>query len=89
MQLRKICNHPFVFRPVEEGMVNHLRKRGEQVTDLAHNVDYWRCCGKFELLDRVLPKFKKVCDDIVLTCSRSRTMFWGLVCFFALEHWHR
>ncbi|TXT04831.1 hypothetical protein VHUM_04099 [Vanrija humicola] len=46
MQLRKICNHPFVFREVDEdfSVGNHI---DEQIV---------RTSGKFELLDRLLPK---------------------------------
>ena len=47
MQLRKLCNHPFVFEPVEDQM-----NPGKGTNDLL-----WRTAGKFELLDRVLPKF--------------------------------
>ncbi|KAH7823234.1 putative chromatin structure-remodeling complex subunit snf2 [Monocercomonoides exilis] len=41
MQLRKVCNHPYLFltgAPVDDSI--------------------WRSSGKFELLDRILPKFK-------------------------------
>ncbi|VEU23692.1 DEKNAAC104910 [Brettanomyces naardenensis] len=48
MQLRKICNHPFVFEEVED-IVNPSRL----TTDLI-----WRSSGKFELLDRILPKLQ-------------------------------
>ena len=47
MQLRKLCNHPFVFEQVEEQMN----------PDKATNDLLWRTAGKFELLDRILPKF--------------------------------
>ncbi|EJT98968.1 hypothetical protein DACRYDRAFT_56374 [Dacryopinax primogenitus] len=46
MQLRKLCNHPFVFDEVERA----INPAG--VTD--DNI--WRTAGKFELLDRILPK---------------------------------
>nr|XP_031863638.1 uncharacterized protein CI109_000890 [Kwoniella shandongensis]KAA5530710.1 hypothetical protein CI109_000890 [Kwoniella shandongensis] len=46
MQLRKICNHPYVFREVDEDFtVGHTTD--EQII---------RVAGKFELLDRILPK---------------------------------
>ncbi|KAF2715015.1 hypothetical protein K504DRAFT_366700 [Pleomassaria siparia CBS 279.74] len=48
MQLRKLCNHPFVFEEVEEQM-----NPGKANNDLL-----WRTAGKFELLDRILPKFQ-------------------------------
>lgn len=46
MQLRKICNHPFVFEEVEKD----TNPRND-------NIFLYRCSGKFEFLDRVLPKF--------------------------------
>lgn len=48
MQLRKLCNHPFVFDEVENQM-------NPQNTS---NDSLWRTAGKFELLDRILPKYK-------------------------------
>ncbi len=49
MQLRKICNHPFVFREVDEDFT------------VGSNIDEQivRTAGKFELLDRLLPKLFK------------------------------
>jgi ATP-dependent helicase STH1/SNF2 len=49
MQLRKLCNHPFVFEQVEEAM-NPTKVNDDLL---------WRTAGKFELLDRVLPKFHR------------------------------
>ncbi|KZO99691.1 hypothetical protein CALVIDRAFT_476757 [Calocera viscosa TUFC12733] len=46
MQLRKICNHPFVFDEVER-TVNPAGTTDDNI---------WRSAGKFELLDRILPK---------------------------------
>lgn len=46
MQLRKICNHPYVFEQVEVTM-NPTKANGP---------DLYRVAGKFELLDRLLPK---------------------------------
>lgn len=48
MQLRKICNHPFVFDEVED-VLNLSRISNDYL---------WRTSGKFEMLDRILPKFK-------------------------------
>lgn len=48
MQLRKICNHPFVFEEVENA-INPTRQSNELL---------YRTAGKFELLDRMLPKLK-------------------------------
>ena len=50
MQFRKICNHPFVFPEVEALLI--------PAGALAYTNDLiFRTSGKFELLDRVLPKF--------------------------------
>jgi ATP-dependent helicase STH1/SNF2 len=46
MQLRKICNHPFVFDEVEN-LIN---------PSSTSNPLLYRVAGKFELLDRILPK---------------------------------
>ena len=46
MQLRKICQHPFLFDSVED------RICPDRTID--HNI--WRSSGKFELLVRILPK---------------------------------
>ncbi|WFD29111.1 RSC chromatin remodeling complex ATPase component [Malassezia sp. CBS 17886] len=46
MQLRKICNHPYAFEQVEAA-INPSKENGP---------DLFRVAGKFELLDRILPK---------------------------------
>lgn len=47
MQLRKICNHPYVFPEVDEDFAPPGNSIDEQIM---------RTSGKFELLDRILPK---------------------------------
>lgn len=69
MQLRKICNHPFVFRTVEEGMARHLGIVGNIET-----VDLWRSCGKFELLERLLPKMKVSGHRVLMFCQMTQVM---------------
>ncbi len=64
MQLRKLCNHPFVFEPVEEQM-----NPGKGTNDLL-----WRTSGKFELLDRVLPKFKASGHRILMFFQMTQIM---------------
>lgn len=58
MQLRKICCHPFLFPEVEQDYLTHLM--GLYGPETAHaelnGTELWRTAGKFELLDRVLPK---------------------------------
>lgn len=49
MQLRKICNHPFVYEEVE----STINPSG------LSNEFLYRVSGKFELLDRTLPKLQQ------------------------------
>merc|ERR1719419_242420 len=55
MQLRKICNHPFLFRHIEEAIAENNKISNGIVT----GPDLYRSCGKFELLDRILPKMNR------------------------------
>lgn len=64
MQLRKLCNHPFVFEPVEDQM-----NPGKGTNDLI-----WRTAGKFELLDRVLPKFKASGHRVLMFFQMTQIM---------------
>ncbi|TPX23501.1 hypothetical protein DIZ76_012833 [Coccidioides immitis] len=64
MQLRKLCNHPFVFESVEEEM-----NPGKGTNDLI-----WRTAGKFELLDRILPKFKASGHRVLMFFQMTQIM---------------
>ena len=64
MQLRKLCNHPFVFEEVEEQM-----NPGKITNDLL-----WRTAGKFELLDRVLPKFQASGHRVLIFFQMTQIM---------------
>jgi ATP-dependent helicase STH1/SNF2 len=64
MQLRKICNHPFVFEDVETVL---------QSTRMTNDL-IWRVSGKFELLDRVLPKFKASGHRILMFFQMTQVM---------------
>lgn len=57
MQLRKICNHPYVF--LHEWNIDE---------------DIIRCSGKFELLDRMLPKLKAAGHRILLFSQMTQVM---------------
>ncbi|BFZ57348.1 transcriptional regulator [Savitreella phatthalungensis] len=64
MQLRKICNHPFVFEEVERSLV-----------PTGGNDDFlWRTSGKFELLDRVLPKFQRTGHRVLMFFQMTQIM---------------
>ena len=64
MQLRKLCNHPYVFEPVEEQM-----NPGKGTND-----SIWRTAGKFELLDRVLPKFQVTGHRVLMFFQMTQIM---------------
>lgn len=64
MQLRKICNHPFVFEEVET-VLNSSRLTNDLI---------WRVSGKFELLDRVLPKFKASGHRVLIFFQMTQVM---------------
>ena len=60
MQLRKICNHPYLF------MLN---------LDMTHVTDdVWRSSGKFELLDRMLPKLLSTKHRLLIFCQMTQLM---------------
>ena len=64
MQLRKLCNHPFVFDEVENQM-NPMSISNDLL---------WRTAGKFELLDRVLPKYQKTGHRVLMFFQMTAIM---------------
>eukprot|EP01041_Mallomonas_annulata_P001914 gene1914-3715_t len=57
MQLRKICNHPYLF-----------------LSDWLIDDDLIRCSGKFEILDRMLPKLKAGGHRILIFSQMTQVM---------------
>ena len=68
MQLRKICNHPFLFQSLEEALTEGSN------TGFVNGPQLYRTSGKFELLDRILPKFKQTNHRILLFCQMTSLM---------------
>ncbi|GAV56115.1 hypothetical protein ZYGR_0BA00210 [Zygosaccharomyces rouxii] len=64
MQLKKICNHPFVFEAVED-QINPTRET---------NAAIWRVAGKLELLERVLPKLKATGHRVLIFFQMTQIM---------------
>jgi len=64
MQLRKICNHPFVFDEVER-QINPYS---------VNNENLYRVAGKFELLQRILPKFQSTGHRILIFFQMTQIM---------------
>merc|ERR1711997_1122764 len=70
MQLRKLCNHPFMFQQVEESYAKHVGCP----TDVIQGPDIYRASGKFELMDRILPKLKASGHRVLMFCQMTQCM---------------
>ncbi|KAF6205797.1 hypothetical protein GE061_019971 [Apolygus lucorum] len=70
VQLRKLCNHPFMFHHIEEKYCDHIGSSGGVVS----GPDLFRTSGKFELLDRILPKLKATGHRVLLFCQMTQLM---------------
>lgn len=70
MQLRKLCNHPFMFQHIEKAYCDHVGIHGSVVI----GPDLYRASGKFELLDRILPKLKATGHRVLLFCQMTQLM---------------
>ncbi|KAJ1680088.1 ATP-dependent DNA helicase Snf21, partial [Spiromyces aspiralis] len=64
MQLRKICNHPFVYEEVES-VINPTHTNNEML---------FRVSGKFELLDRVLGKLFAAGHKVLIFFQMTNVM---------------
>ncbi|XP_034171103.1 ATP-dependent helicase brm isoform X2 [Osmia lignaria lignaria] len=71
VQLRKLCNHPFMFQAIEEKYCEHV---GTQGSGIITGPDLYRASGKFELLDRILPKLKATNHRVLLFCQMTQLM---------------
>lgn len=70
MQLRKMCNHPFLFQHIEEAIAEHMQISGGIVS----GPTVFRASGKFELLDRILPKLKATGHRVLIFCQMTSLM---------------
>ncbi|XP_064077036.1 ATP-dependent helicase brm isoform X1 [Vanessa tameamea] len=70
VQLRKLCNHPFMFQHIEEKFCDHIGTGGGVVS----GPDLYRASGKFELLDRILPKLKRTGHRVLVFCQMTQCM---------------
>lgn len=62
MQLRKVCNHPYLFDGIEPG---------PPYIDGAH---LWESCGKMVLLDKLLPKLLTQGSRVLIFCQMTRML---------------
>uniref|UniRef100_A0A0N5ALU6 SNF2-family ATP dependent chromatin remodeling factor snf21 n=1 Tax=Syphacia muris TaxID=451379 RepID=A0A0N5ALU6_9BILA len=68
VHLRKLCNHPFLFENIEEDC-----RKFWDVPEITGK-DLYRVSGKFELLDRVLPKLKESGHRVLMFCQMTTLM---------------
>ena len=65
MELRKACNHPYLFWP--------------DTRPASFCTEIIRCSGKFELLDRILPKFKATGHKVLIFFQMTKAMDLSLI----------
>ncbi|KAK0416688.1 hypothetical protein QR680_012632 [Steinernema hermaphroditum] len=68
MHLRKLCNHPFLFENVEADCKEFWKM------DHITGKELYRVSGKFELLDRILPKLKTSGHRVLIFCQMTSLM---------------
>ncbi|CEF70336.1 ATP-dependent helicase brm [Strongyloides ratti] len=79
IHLRKLCNHPFLFENVEDECRAYW---GRECTGR----DLFRVSGKFEFMDRVLPKFKATNHRVLIFCQMTSAMTL-LEDYFTYREW--
>lgn len=66
VQLRKVCNHPYLFHPYTRGVI------GSEFYTFDENLV--KCCGKFLLLDNILPKLKATGHRVLIFNQMTKLM---------------
>eukprot|EP00954_Amorphochlora_amoebiformis_P001250 96559-Amorphochlora_amoeboformis.AAC.1 len=66
VQLRKVCNHPYLFHPFCRSIANSYRYLIDE--------DLVQLCSKFRLLDIILPKFKARNHRVLLFNQMTKSM---------------
>jgi SWI/SNF-related matrix-associated actin-dependent regulator of chromatin subfamily A protein 2/4 len=67
-QLRKLANHPFLFPAIENDCIAFWKR-----TEITGK-DLYRVSGKFELLDRILPKLKATGHRVLMFSQMTKLM---------------
>ena len=73
MQLRKCCNHPYLFDGAEVGPPYY---------DGPH---LWENCGKMIMLDKLLPRLKKEGSRVLIFCQMTRMVSCVLEIYLCLD----
>ena len=71
MQLRKICNHPFMFEHVERAVAERIYGPGNVTCEGEALV---RSAGKFELMERILPKLKATGHRVLIFTQMTQAI---------------
>ncbi|GAU95990.1 hypothetical protein RvY_07501 [Ramazzottius varieornatus] len=71
VQLRKICNHPFMFDQIESAMAEHM---GLPSDTIITGPTIFRAAGKFEMLEKILPKLHATGHRVLIFCQMTQLM---------------
>jgi ATP-dependent DNA helicase len=68
MNLRKVCNHPFLFGDLRDGTT------GESLRSIAEGHMLMSASGKFKLLHRMLPRLKREGSKVLIFSQMTKLM---------------
>ena len=68
MNLRKVCNHPFLFGDLTDGV------SGESLRNAPDGRALTFASGKFKLLDRMLPRLKREGSKVLIFSQMTKLM---------------
>eukprot|EP00871_Galdieria_phlegrea_P003589 jgi/Galph1/4230/GphlegSOOS_G2877.1 len=74
MQLRKCCNHPYLFEEPPENFDVRVSSITEVEKCWKTTEDLVTCAGKLQLLDRLLPKLNKYGHQVLLYSQMTRML---------------
>lgn len=77
MQLRKVCNHPFLIKGAEEGIVNEIKNSDTEnklTNDEVRNKALIESSGKMVLLSKLLPKLKADGHKVLIFSQMVRVL---------------
>ncbi|OHT14974.1 SNF2 family N-terminal domain containing protein [Tritrichomonas foetus] len=77
MQLRKVCNHPFLINGAEEGIYNEMKNEESNAKipeEVLRNKALIESSGKMILLNKLLPKLKKDGHKVLIFSQMVRVL---------------
>ena len=75
MQLRKVCNHPFLIKGAENSIYKELKSENSNLTEEELRLKgIVTACGKMILLDKLLPKLKEDGHKVLIFSQMVRVL---------------